>query len=164
MFVTSLDVQKEFMFRHVSDFIPRVQDNDRRKIWDVSENWATPQNSPFKWEMVINHWILRVSLKKSDKPSCHSCRSPTPPRFQGSLHTRTQQSVDEGRPRKFGKQTLELGNVGNWPLKLEIMGKYRLKSVKSWENHGKSIGKYPVSDSAKMDMTMGRPSSCEIMA
>jgi len=50
MFVTSLDVQKEFMFRHVSDFIPRVQDNDRRKIWDVSENWATPQNSPFKWE------------------------------------------------------------------------------------------------------------------
>ena len=49
-------------------------------------------------KMVMNHWILRVSLKNSDKPSCHSCHSPTPPRFQGSLHTRTQQSVDEGRP------------------------------------------------------------------
>ena len=129
-------------------------------------------------KMVINHWILRVSLKNSDKPSCHSCHSPTPPRFQGSLHTRTQQSVDEGRPWKLvsdigtGKcreLAIEIGNHGKIPVKIcEIV-----------ENHGKSIGKYPVSDSAEMDMTrkwprdpwknaesagtMGRPSSCEIM-
>lgn len=104
-------------------------------------------------KIVINHWILRVSLKKTDKPSCHSCHSPTPPRFQGSLHTRTQQSVDEGRPRKLvsdigtGKcreLAIEIGNHAKIPVEMcEIV-----------ENHGKIfLGKYPVSDSADMDMT-----------
>ena len=38
-------------------------------------------------------------------------------------------------------------------MKLEIMEKIPVKMCEIVEKHRKSIGKYPVSDSAKMDMT-----------